>query len=68
MVIAQYNYYYGVWFILYVFRDDLPKLNYLTMCIKEVLRMYPLAVMFNKMSAEEIVTDEFRIPKGMLNN
>ena len=38
------------------------------MCIKEVLRMYPLAVMFNKMSAEEIVTDEFRIPKGMLHN
>ena len=30
--------------------------------------MYPLAVMFNKMSAEEIVTDEFRIPKGMLHN
>ena len=46
----------------------MPKLNYLTMCIKEVLRMYPLAMMFNKMSAEEIVTDEFRIPKGMLNN
>lgn len=52
--------------IVYDVRDDLPKLNYVTMCIKEVLRIYPLAVMFNKMTAEEIVTDEFRIPKGKL--
>ena len=35
------------------------------MCIKETLRLYPLTIMVGKLSSEDIVTDGYKVPKGM---
>lgn len=50
-----------------VIREDLSKLPYTTMCIKETLRMYPLTPIISRVSSEEIVTDGYKLPKGMSN-
>lgn len=47
-------------------REDLSKLNYTTMCIKETLRLYPLTAHIGKLSSEDVVVNEYRIPKGII--
>ncbi|XP_065911380.1 cytochrome P450 4F6-like isoform X2 [Dysidea avara] len=44
--------------------EDLSKLSYTTMCIKESLRLYPLGPLIGKKLSEEIVAGGYRIPKG----
>jgi len=47
-----------------VFREDLSKLDYITMCIKETLRLYTLVPFIGRLSSEDVVVDGYRIPKG----
>lgn len=47
-----------------MFREDLSKLNYFTMCIKETLRLYPPTPFIGKLSSEDVVVNGYRIPKG----
>ena len=49
-----------------MFREDLSKLNYITMCIKEALRLYPTIPIIAKLSSEDVVVNGFKVPKGML--
>ena len=59
------NLLYKLIFIMYVMiREDLSKLSYTTMCIKETLRMYPLAPVFSKMLSEDVVASGYKVPKG----
>lgn len=44
--------------------EDLSKLNYVTLCIKETLRLYPLLPFVGKLSSEDVVVNGYRIPKG----
>ena len=46
-------------------REDLSKLNYVTLCIKETLRLYPLLPFVGKLSSEDVVVNGYRIPKGI---
>ena len=49
-------------------REDLPKLSYIKMCLSETLRLYPPTVFFGKISSEDVVTDQYKILKGMYEN
>ena len=40
------------------------KLSYITMCIKESLRMYPVAVAVGKLLSEKLVINGQEFPKG----
>ncbi|XP_065886542.1 cytochrome P450 4X1-like isoform X1 [Dysidea avara] len=44
--------------------EDVPKLSYITMCIKESMRLYPLVPTVGKLLSEEIVMSGQRFPKG----
>ena len=46
-------------------REDLSRLNYVTLCIKETLRMYTLTPFIGKLSSEDVVVNGYRIPKGI---
>lgn len=46
------------------YREDLSNLSYITMCIKESLRLYPLTPIFSKLLSEDLVLNGQRIPKG----
>ena len=52
-------------YVCYVFREDLSKLDYTTMCIKETLRLYTIGTQIGKLSSEDVVVDGYRIPKGI---
>ncbi|XP_065886543.1 cytochrome P450 4F6-like isoform X2 [Dysidea avara] len=45
--------------------EDVPKLSYITMCIKESMRLYPLVPTVGKLLSEEIVMSGQRFPKGI---
>ena len=45
-------------------REDLSKLNYVTLCIKESLRLYTTVPFIGKLSSEDVVVNGYRIPKG----
>ena len=49
---------------MYVFRDDLSKLKYTTMCIKEALRLYTPGPFVAKLSSEDVMIHGYKIPKG----
>jgi len=51
---------------MYTVREDLSKLSYTTMCIKESLRLYPPVPYIGKLLTEDMIVDGHRIPKGML--
>ena len=40
------------------------QLSYITMCIKESLRLYPLAAKVGKLLSEDVVMSGQRFPKG----
>ncbi|XP_065885838.1 cytochrome P450 4F6-like [Dysidea avara] len=44
--------------------EDLSKFTYVTMCIKETMRLYPIAPYVAKLSSEDIIANGQRIPKG----
>ncbi|XP_065885820.1 cytochrome P450 4F6-like isoform X2 [Dysidea avara] len=44
--------------------EDLSKLSYVTMCIKEAMRLYPIAPYVAKLSSEDIMANGQKIPKG----
>ncbi|XP_065910268.1 ultra-long-chain fatty acid omega-hydroxylase-like [Dysidea avara] len=48
----------------YITWENLSKLSYTTMCIKESLRLYPPVPYIAKELSEEIILDGQRIPKG----
>ena len=48
-----------------MFREDLSKLNYTTMCIKEAIRIYPVVPIIAKLSSEDVVVNGYKVPKGM---
>ena len=54
-------------YVCYMFREDLSKLDYTTMCIKETLRLHTIVPFIGKLSSEDVVVDGYRIPKGMLH-
>ena len=47
-----------------LYREDLPKLSYTTMCIKESLRLYPPVPYIAKGLSEDFYVEGNRIPKG----
>ena len=49
----------------FVFRDDLQQLPYLTMCIKESLRLYSIPVLEKKLD-EDVVVDGKLVPAETL--
>ena len=49
---------------IYIVREDLSKLSYTTMCIKESLRMYPPVPYIGKELSEDFYIEGDRIPKG----
>ncbi|XP_065885802.1 cytochrome P450 4F6-like isoform X2 [Dysidea avara] len=44
--------------------EDLSKLSYITMCVKETMRLYPIAPYVAKLSSEDVIANGQRIPKG----
>jgi len=46
-------------------REDVSKLNYTTMCVKESLRMYTTVAYPSKVLAKDFVMNGQRIPKGI---
>ena len=48
-----------------LFREDVSQLSYITMCIKESLRLYPVAAGAGKLLAEDIVMSGQRFSKGI---
>ena len=55
---------YYIYLNVYI-REDLSKLNYVTLCIKETMRLYPLLPFVGKLSSEDVVVNGYRIPKGI---
>ena len=51
--------------IIYIVREDLPKLSYTTMCIKESLRLYPPVPFIAKEISKDFYVEGNRIPKGV---
>jgi len=51
--------------LCYCFREDVAKLLYITMCIKESLRLYPPAGGVGKLLSEDMVINGQRFPKGI---
>lgn len=47
-----------------IFYDDLGKLKYTGLCIKEALRLWPPAPQFTRNSTQDIQTQDFTIPAG----
>ena len=66
-MISHGNYYVRTT-IIYIFnvREDLPKLSYTTMCIKESLRLYPPVPYIAKELSEDFFVEGNRIPKGVV--
>ena len=60
--------YYVCTTIIYIFnvREDLSKLSYTTMCIKESLRFYPPVPYIAKELSEDFFIEGNRIPKGVI--
>ena len=50
---------------MYTVREDVSKLSYITMCIKESLRLYPPASLASKLLANDCEMNGCRIPKGI---
>ena len=48
-----------------LFREDVSQLSYITMCIKESLRLYPVVAEVGKLLAEDIVMSGQRFSKGI---
>ncbi|CAG9765182.1 unnamed protein product [Ceutorhynchus assimilis] len=44
--------------------EDIPKLCYIDMCIKEVLRLFPIAPIILRQCTEDFELDHWTIPKG----
>lgn len=44
--------------------SDLPKLSYLTQCIKESMRLYPPVTFIQRVTTKDIVLDDHQIPAG----
>ena len=49
---------------MYAISEDLSKLSYITMCVKETMRLYPIAPYVAKLSSEDVIANGQRIPKG----
>ena len=49
---------------VYIVREDLSKLSYTTMCIKESLRLYPPVPYVAKELSEDFYIEGSRMPKG----
>ena len=66
-MISHGNYYVRTT-IIYIFnvREDLSKLSYTTMCIKESLRLYPPVPYIAKELSEDFFVEGNRIPKGVV--
>lgn len=46
----------------HIIYDDLAKLEYMNLCLKEILRMYPVATATIRGTTEETVIAGFKIP------
>ena len=51
---------------IYIVREDLSKLSYTTMCIKESLRLYSPVPYIAKELSEDFFVEGDRIPKGLI--
>ena len=50
---------------MYAGREDVSKLSYITMSIKESLRMYPVGVFVHKLLSKKSVVNGQEFPKGI---
>jgi len=50
---------------IYTTSEDLSKLKYITMCVKETMRLFPIAPYVAKLLSEDVIANGQRIPKGM---
>jgi len=52
-------------FVCIQFREDVSQLSYITMCIKESMRLYPVVARVGKLPSEDVVMSGQRFPKGI---
>ena len=58
-------YYYQLLVDLFTVREDVSELSYITMCIKESMRLYPIVPYISKLLSEDLVVNEQKFPKGI---
>jgi cytochrome P450 len=49
-----------------LFRDDLPKLTYLTMCLKEALRLHTPVPFIERQTTQDMTIEGYFLPAGAL--
>ena len=54
--------------LLFHFRNDLPKFTYLTMCLKESMRINPPVIFIQRETTKPLVFDKWEVPAGTLVN
>ena len=68
IIICVYNCVYICNYVYYYHRDDLNKLEYVSMCIKESLRLYPPVFVTGREMSQDVTFDGHVMPKGVSND
>ena len=53
--------------MLYTYRDDMNRLEYVSLCIKESLRLFPPVFAIGRELSQDVAFDGRVMPKGLLS-